>query len=111
VERLKQIINRDSQTSLPSLGQSSPKPHPKLRRRLQPRPNLGWAHLRTTRPLNIASAGSSREIVGFNIELAQYLGQKLGFKVKLQDMEFVDLIPALEKGKLDFAISALTPTP
>jgi arginine/lysine/histidine transporter system substrate-binding protein len=51
------------------------------------------------------------EIVGFDVALAKYISQRLGFSLKLQDMAFVKIIPALQARKLDFAAAAMTPTP
>ncbi len=56
-------------------------------------------------------ASDSGEIVGFDVALAQYITQRLGFSLKIQDMTFVKVIPALKAGKLDFAAAAITPTP
>lgn len=91
----------------PTLAQTPPPASPAIP--MQTQLKVGTATDYPPFEYRVVSGGNS-EIVGFDIELAQYLGQRLGFKVKLQDMEFTTLIPALQAGKLDFAISAMTPT-
>jgi polar amino acid transport system substrate-binding protein len=44
-------------------------------------------------------------MTGLDIELSQLIGERLGKKVKIIDMNFEALIPALQSGKIDFAIS------
>ncbi len=47
---------------------------------------------------------------GFDIELAQRIGQVLGKKVVVSNMGFPALIPALQSGKIDLAISCINVT-
>lgn len=54
---------------------------------------------------------NSDEIQGFEIDLANYIAAKLGFAIKLEDMNFEALLPALQARQLDFAMGAITPTP
>ena len=42
---------------------------------------------------------------GLDIELSRLIGQRLGKKVEIIDMNFEALIPALQAGKIDFALS------
>ncbi len=44
-------------------------------------------------------------ITGYDIELALRLGEKLGKRIEIIDMNFESLIPALQSGKIDFALS------
>jgi polar amino acid transport system substrate-binding protein len=48
---------------------------------------------------------------GVDVELAQALGKTLGVQVELVNMGFDELLPALEAGKVDLVISAMTITP
>ena len=50
------------------------------------------------------------EIIGFDIDVATYIAQQLGFVLQIQDAEFGQLLPAVAAGELDFAIAAITPT-
>ncbi|MEU8513407.1 ABC transporter substrate-binding protein [Kitasatospora sp. NPDC048722] len=47
---------------------------------------------------------------GLDPELAAALGSYLGLRVKILDMPFSDLIPAVQSGKLDLAMSAVIDT-
>lgn len=51
------------------------------------------------------------EIIGFDIAIARYIAQKLGYTLTLKDMAFNELLPALQARQLDFAMAAITPTP
>lgn len=48
------------------------------------------------------------EIVGFDIELARRLAQKLGMELQIVDMEFGELIAALEAGEVDMIGACIT---
>jgi len=52
----------------------------------------------------------SNEVSGFDIELARRIGQTLGKKVEIINMNFSALIPALQSGKIDLAISCFNVT-
>ncbi|MEE7624831.1 ABC transporter permease subunit [Methylobacter sp. Wu8] len=45
------------------------------------------------------------KLAGLDIELSQLIGQRLGKKIEITDMNFEALIPALQSGKIDFALS------
>ena len=44
-------------------------------------------------------------LTGLDIELSRLIGQRLGKKIEIIDMNFEGLIPALQSGKVDFALS------
>jgi polar amino acid transport system substrate-binding protein len=48
---------------------------------------------------------SNGKLTGLDIELSQLIAQQLGKKVEIVDMSFEALIPALQSGKIDFALS------
>jgi polar amino acid transport system substrate-binding protein len=50
------------------------------------------------------------EIVGFDIDIAKYIAQKLGYKLEIRDVDFSGIIPALQSGRANFAMSGMTPT-
>ena len=52
----------------------------------------------------------NNQFVGFDIDLAQALAEHLGYKLEIKDIDFNGLIPAINSGVIDFAISALSPT-
>lgn len=49
-------------------------------------------------------------IVGFDIDIANRLSERLGFTLTIEERNFDALLPALQAGELDFAIAAITPT-
>lgn len=50
-------------------------------------------------------------IVGFDIEVAKAIADRLGFTLQIQEWDFDALLPAVQAGEIDFAIAAITPTP
>lgn len=59
-------------------------------------------------PFEFVSANN--ELSGFDIELAERIGQAIGKKVIIENMNFNALIPALQSGKIDLAISCFNVT-
>jgi arginine/lysine/histidine transporter system substrate-binding protein len=55
--------------------------------------------------------GSDRQIVGFDIDIANTLAQRLGFKLQIMESDFNGLIPALQANRADFVMAGMTPTP
>ncbi len=51
------------------------------------------------------------QLVGFDVELAKALGEVLGVRVSFDCTEFPSLIPALNSGRIDVIISAMSPRP
>ena len=58
-----------------------------------------------------ASENGKTKYVGVDIELAKDIAQDLGVKLVIKNMSFDSLLVALETGKVDMVISAMTPTP
>lgn len=52
----------------------------------------------------------SRNIVGFDIEIAHYVARKLGMKLEVVNMDFGAMIPALSAGKVDMIGACITIT-
>ena len=59
-------------------------------------------------PFNLIS--TSGEIIGYEIDLAQYFSNSLGVELRFETMPFVDLLPALEEGRVDMVMSGMTMT-
>ncbi|WP_373528161.1 ABC transporter permease subunit [Nostoc sp.] len=55
--------------------------------------------------------GGERQIIGFDIDIAKTLAQKLGFKLQIMESDFNGLIPALQANRADFVMAGMTPTP
>ena len=50
------------------------------------------------------------ELTGFDIDLMNYIGEKIGFEIEFVNMSFDKLIPAVVSGEVTCAISAITVT-
>ncbi len=56
----------------------------------------------TIEPFSFLADGA---FAGLDIELAHLIAQRMGMRVEVHDMTFESLIPALQAGKIDFALS------
>ncbi|MGJ0484809.1 MAG: ABC transporter permease subunit [Methylomicrobium sp.] len=56
----------------------------------------------TIEPFSFQAGG---KLTGLDIELSRLIGARLGKKIEIVDMNFEGLIPALQSGKIDFALS------
>lgn len=62
-------------------------------------------------PLEFTSSDNGKtKYVGVDIELARDIAKDLGAKLVIKNMSFDSLLVALETGKVDMVISAMTPT-
>ncbi|MBD1842516.1 ABC transporter substrate-binding protein/permease [Cyanobacteria bacterium FACHB-63] len=52
-----------------------------------------------------------RRIVGFDVDIANYIAKELRFKLKIAESDFNGLIPALQANRVDFVMAGMTPTP
>jgi polar amino acid transport system substrate-binding protein len=48
------------------------------------------------------------KIVGLSVDIAEVVAKRLKTKLEIKDMDFSSLIPALNSGQIDFAISSIT---
>ncbi|MFX3623685.1 MAG: transporter substrate-binding domain-containing protein [Ectobacillus sp.] len=62
------------------------------------------------KPYEYIDSAKSDEIIGFDVDVANYIGKELGYKIKIKDMDFGGLLTALEAGKVDFVMAGMTPT-
>lgn len=88
---------------LPKDGSPSPMPDIKLTG------NNGIIRFGTaaiTEPFSFVD--NSNKIVGFDIELATYVAQKLNMQIEVIDMDFDDMIPALKAGDIDMIGACIT---
>lgn len=56
------------------------------------------------------TATGNNEIIGFDVDIAKYITQKLGYGLEVRDTDFSGLIPALQSKRADFAMAGMTPT-
>jgi len=52
----------------------------------------------------------SGEMVGFDVDLMNELGKRMGIEVEIQDMPFDSLIAAVQEGKIDMSVAAFNYT-
>jgi polar amino acid transport system substrate-binding protein len=57
------------------------------------------------------TTSGTKEIVGFDIDIAKYIAKELGFELKVDETNFDGLIPAIQAKKADFVMVGMTPTP
>lgn len=50
------------------------------------------------------------DIVGIDADIAQAICDKLGYELKIDDMEFDSILPAVQSGKADFGAAGMTVT-
>ncbi len=50
------------------------------------------------------------EFIGFDIELAKYIAEQLGYELEIEDMNFDGLIGALQSGRADMVLSGMSAT-
>lgn len=50
------------------------------------------------------------EIKGFDIDIANYIANEMGFELEIKDSDFSGLIPALQSKRVDFVMAGMTPT-
>jgi arginine/lysine/histidine transporter system substrate-binding protein len=62
-------------------------------------------------PFEYVDTVKSEEIIGFDVDLVNKIGKKLNYEIKVKDMDFNGLIPALQANKVDFVMSGMAPTP
>jgi len=51
------------------------------------------------------------KLMGYEVDLAQILAESMGVKLKIIEMPFPELMPALQNGKIDAVMSGMTITP
>ncbi len=54
--------------------------------------------------------GEDGEPTGIDIEIAKAIGAKLGYDIKVVDIEFAQCIPGVQSGKYDFSAAGMTVT-
>lgn len=52
-----------------------------------------------------------RRIVGFDVDIANYIAKELKFTLKIAESDFNGLVPAIQANRADFVMAGMTPTP
>ena len=61
-------------------------------------------------PYEFVDTANGDAIVGFDIEIAETITERLGYELKIEDMDFGSLLGALNSGRVDFVMAGMTPT-
>ncbi|MBD2868199.1 ABC transporter substrate-binding protein/permease [Paenibacillus arenilitoris] len=61
-------------------------------------------------PYENVDAKNNGEIVGMDIDIAKYITGRLGYELEIASMDFNGLIAALQTGRVDFVMSAMSAT-
>ncbi|MBN2651920.1 MAG: basic amino acid ABC transporter substrate-binding protein [Spirochaetales bacterium] len=61
-------------------------------------------------PFEYVGGESGTEVIGFDVEIAREIAKDLGKELKIENMKFDGLLPALKAGKIDLAIAGMTIT-
>lgn len=56
------------------------------------------------------TADGEGEPIGFDIDIARYITEQLGYELEISGMDFNGIIPALQSERADFAMAGMTPT-
>ena len=62
-------------------------------------------------PYEYVDTAKGQEPIGFDIDVAHHIAKKLGYHIKIKNMTFKGLIPALNTNRVDFVMAGMTPTP
>lgn len=62
------------------------------------------------KPFEYVDTANGPEIIGFEVDIADYIANELGYDLEIKDMDFNSLITALKADKIDFVMSGMTPT-
>ncbi|HEY9619906.1 MAG TPA: transporter substrate-binding domain-containing protein [Crinalium sp.] len=58
----------------------------------------------------IDTSSGNEEIIGFDVDIAKYVTDKLGYGLEINNVDFNGLIPALQAKRADFVMAGMTPT-
>jgi len=58
----------------------------------------------------VDSASGSQEIIGFDVDIARYISEQLGYQLEIDNIDFNALIPTLQSNRADFVMAGMTPT-
>lgn len=61
-------------------------------------------------PFEYLGGSDGKQVIGFDVALAEQIAKQLGKTLKIEDMDFDALLPALSSGKVDFVIAGMTIT-
>ncbi len=61
-------------------------------------------------PFEYIDSSKGDDIIGFDVDIANYIADELGYTIEIKDMDFSGLITALSSERVDFVLAGMTPT-
>lgn len=61
-------------------------------------------------PYESVDTAKGKDVIGFDIDIANDIADQLGYKLKVENMDFNGLVPALNTKRVDFVMAGMTPT-
>lgn len=62
------------------------------------------------KPYEYVDSSKSDKPIGFDIDIANYIGKELGYTIQVKDSDFDGLLASMQAGKVDFVMAGMTPT-
>jgi len=62
-------------------------------------------------PFEFYDLENDNEIIGFDVDLAEYIAKELGYELHVIDMDFNSLTTALRTGRVDIVLAGMSATP
>ncbi|MCP8967018.1 transporter substrate-binding domain-containing protein [Ectobacillus ponti] len=62
------------------------------------------------KPYEYIDSAKSDEIIGFDADIAKYIGKELGYDIQIKSSDFSGLLASMEAKKVDFVMAGMTPT-
>lgn len=63
------------------------------------------------KPYEFPDPANRENIIGFDVDIANYIAKELGFELEVKGTDFNGLVPALQANRADFVMAGMTPTP
>lgn len=61
-------------------------------------------------PFEYIDTAAGSDVIGFDIDIADYIADYLGFEYTIENMDFNGLVEAVRSSRVDFVLSGMTPT-
>lgn len=59
-------------------------------------------------PFEFVDTAKGEDIIGFDVDLAKAITDRLGYELKIQDIDFAGLIEALKSGRVDIVLAGMS---
>lgn len=62
------------------------------------------------KPYEYVDTAKGTQPIGFDVDVANYIGKELGYTIQVKDSDFSGLLASMQAGKVDFVMAGMTPT-